>query len=192
MAKKSAYPRTESEAPPLFVWYVYASGLLLVVVGLVMVLTASERLKILQEPDVLFGAQNRIVLALAGLLHVALVGCLLATRSLLTRAALLLWLGINHVVYRLGLIWMHVAAPAPLLRAMGLKLEAQATALNTCWTWLIGYLVAGSVLVALSEWRRLRRLEADEFMTEWRRTRQKLNPGAGGPTNMGTDASVSR
>lgn len=147
------------------------TALFLAMIGLSMMLGAGEPLRVLREPDVLFGLSNRSTLVLAGVVHLVIGVCVLATRNPNTQGVVLLWLGLNHLVYRLGLGWMGIREP-PVVRAVSLKLGMRAETLDMTWKWFIGYLILGSALVLLLEWRRQKQREAEAFMEEYRRRRR--------------------
>jgi hypothetical protein len=157
---------------PLFQWYIYISAAMLGVAGILMLVSAGERLKVMQQPDALLGFTTRTVLVLVGLLHLVASVCVFAVRGLMNQAIVLLWLGLNCLVYRVGLAWMHVANPPPAVKALGLKFGIKAASLDTCWKWFIAWLALGSLVVLTCEWRRLKRLEAESFMKRYREKRK--------------------
>lgn len=143
----------------------------LALIGLSIALGAGEPLRVLREPDVLFGLSNRSTLVLAGVVHLVIGVCVAATRTPNMQALVLLWFGLNHLVYRLGLGWMEVREP-PVLRALSLRLGIRPETLDAGWKWFIGYLIVGSALVLLLEWRRQKQRETEAFMEEYRRRRR--------------------
>jgi hypothetical protein len=155
---------------------VYAAALILAVMSLILFFSAKAPIRVLQDPDVLLGFSNSVVLVIAGLLSLAVSGFVFATRALTTQAMLLLWFGMNHVVYRVGLKWMGVAGPPAVLKALSLKLDVQLVSLNRFWNGFIACLVLGSLLVLYCEWRRLKRERADEFMKHYREQREHIHP----------------
>lgn len=164
---------------PLSAAYVYCTSALLAVFGLALLFALSEPLRVLQAPDALLGASSRLLLVLVGALHLVVSGCVFATRSVITQAILLLWLGLNCMIYRVGLIWMGVAGPPPLIEALGLKYGFRSEALDAFWKGFIAYLIIGSALVLFSEWRRAKRERAEEFMKNYQKKRRQLNPESG-------------
>jgi hypothetical protein len=139
--------------------------------AIVMLLASWEDWTLLRRRDDLFGVTIRTVLVVAALLHLAACGWLFATRDLVNQAMVLLWMGVNHVVYRTALAWLKVATPLSILRVIGMKVGIHARTLDFCWKLFMAYLVVGSVVVLIFEWRRLRRLKAEEFLMHWRERR---------------------
>lgn len=153
--------------------YVYSTAGVLVAVSLVMLLAAFEDWALLRRRDALFGVTIRTVLIVAGLLHLAISGWVLATRDVVNQALLLLWAGVNHVFYYAGLAWLKAATPLPILRVLGMKVGIHARTLDFCWKLWMAYLVVGSLLVLVFEWRRRKRLATEAFFLHWRKTREK-------------------
>ncbi len=175
---RGGFPKGETETS-VFKGYVYSGTAILLVLAAVTPFVITERLMVLHRSDVLFGLSNRNLLVLAGLLHLAVSGYVFAARSLTTQATVLLWLGLKHLIYRAGLVWMHVPEPPPVLEAVGLKCGIRPALLDTFWKGFIAYLIIGSALVLFSEWRRAKRERAEEFMKNYQKKRRQLNPESG-------------
>lgn len=152
---------------------IYFTGIILTVMGIVMLLAAWEDWLLLRRRDGLFGVRIRAVLAIAGVLHLAVSGRLFATRDLMRQGLLLLWIGLNHAVYRIGQAWLKAAMPLPILRVIGMKVGIQAQTLDIYWKLFMVCLLVGSFLVLVFEWRRRKRLETEAFLVRWRKTREK-------------------
>lgn len=150
--------------------YIYVGAFALLLSGFLLLFASGEPLLVLRHRDVLFGVSNRTVLVLAGTGHLAVSTCVFVARSANMRVAVLLWLALNHLVYRLGLGWMEVREP-PVLRAVSLRLGIRPETLDAGWKWFIGYLIVGSAVVLLLEWRGRKRQKAEAFMEEYRRRR---------------------
>lgn len=153
---------------------VQMSALLVLLVGLLLLLAAAEPLRALRERDELLGLSNRSVMVLGGAVHLAVCVGVLSVRDAKMRAMVLLWLGLNHLIYRLGLAWMAVRE-LPVLRATGLKVGIRPETLDTVWKCFIAYLILGGGVMLYLERRRRKRVEAQEFMEQYRRKRARQN-----------------
>ena len=65
--------------------------------GLVLLLGAMNDIPPLRQPDAVFGLSTRLVLIVAGLLHLAIGGGLLVMRNPLTQGLVTCWVGLNHL-----------------------------------------------------------------------------------------------
>ena len=91
----------------------------------------------------------------------------MVVRSRLTKAALLLWLGLNHILYRVGQAWLNASTPLVILRVLGMKVGIHARVLDTAWKWFMAYLVVSSLVVLVLEWRRARRQCDADYLARW-------------------------
>ncbi len=153
--------------------YTLFTSLVLVVMTLVMLAASLEDWALLRRRDALLGVTIRTVLIVAGLLHLVISGWVFATRDVVNQALLLLWVGVNHLVYRAGLAWLKAATPLPILRVLGMKVGIPARTLDFCWKLWMAYLVIGSLVVLVLAWRRRKRLATEAFFLDWRKTREK-------------------
>ena len=152
--------------------HVHLTATALAVMGLAMLWACTSRHWLLGERDALFDLSNRTVLAVLGLLHLGLSGWLLATRGSMSEGFMMLWLGVNCIVYRVGMAWMKAASPLPVVQLVAWKLGANPKAVDICWRLFIAYLVVGSLARLLLERRRLKGLESEAFLRHWKETRE--------------------
>jgi hypothetical protein len=143
------------------------AGLLLLVAG-----CDQARLPQLARPDELFGISNRALLLLTGLAHLTLAVVLLAVRDMATRALLMLWLGLNHLLYYFGMTWLGAAAPFPTVVLAGWRIGLKPERLDRWWKLAITGLLLGGILALWLERRRLKRIEAAAFLEHWRKARE--------------------
>jgi len=144
----------------------------LVVAGLVCLWASLGRHSLLRQPDALLGLTNRTLLTALGLLHLGLSVWLLATRKYTSQALLMLWLGADCLVYRLGMAWLKATAPVPLVKLLAWKLDASPKALGVCWSVLIAYLVVGGLAHLMLQRHQLKRQEDAAFLRRWKQTRE--------------------
>lgn len=155
--------------------YVYVMTAILACAGLVLVFTAgdSARLPHFRERDALFGLTARTLLAMGGLLHLVLSVYLVLGKDWMMRGLVLLWVGLNHIVYYLGMLWLHVAAPFPAALLVGWRIGVRPEVVDRRWKGLIAWLVVGGVCLLLAERRRTKRAAAAAFLNRWRELREQ-------------------
>jgi hypothetical protein len=151
--------------------HVHLTATALAVMGLAMLWACSGEHALHGQRDAVFDLSNRTVLAVLGLLHLGLSGWLLATRGSMSQGLMILWLGVNCIVYRVGMAWMKGATPLPVVQLVAWKLGANAKAVDICWRLFIAYLVVGSLVHLLLERRRLKGLESEAFLRHWKESR---------------------
>jgi hypothetical protein len=151
---------------------VHLAAAALAVAGLLLLYACSGGHSLLREQDALLGLSNRTVLMLLALLHLGVCGWLLAARDATGQGLVMLWLGVNCLVYRLGMAWLKAATPLPVVKLLAWKLGASAHALDIGWRLFIAYLVVGSVAHLLLERRRLRQMQSDAFLRHWKEVRE--------------------
>jgi hypothetical protein len=145
----------------------------LAVAGLAMLWACSGGHSWLRQPDALVGLSNRTLLAVFGLLHLGLAGWLLVTRDLMSQGLLMLWLGVNYLIYRLGMAWVKAAIPLPVVKLVAWKLGASPPVVDACWKLLTAYLLLGGPAHLLLERRRTRMLQDAAFLTHWKGMRER-------------------
>jgi DNA-directed RNA polymerase subunit RPC12/RpoP len=155
--------------------YVYVTAVVLGVIGLFLLSTvwATRENKDLwlNGPNALLGLSNRTVLLLAGVLHVGLCVFLFATRNLTNKGLAILWAGLNHFIYRVGLEMTHGAALRPMEQFIAWRLQVRLATAAVIWKLLIAYLIAGSVLFGLLLWRTVWRLKKESYFISWQKQR---------------------
>jgi DNA-directed RNA polymerase subunit RPC12/RpoP len=153
--------------------YIQATSAMFALVGLLMPLIALDEIPPLRQQDALFGLTTRTVLALVGVLHLVLSGYLFVGRDLMTQGIVVFWAGLNHMVYALGMVWLRAAAPFPAVVAVAWKLGLSSRVADVCWKLFTAYLLLGSLLILMLEWRRLKRLRIEMFWKRWGEVRAR-------------------
>lgn len=143
-------------------------------VGLMMLYAATSQEGTLKQPEAMFGLSNWAMLMLMGCLHLILSGYLFMTQDLMNCGFMTLWMGINYLVYRGGMVWvMKKQVPFPAVNLVGWKLGVSPSVADTCWKLLIAYLIMGGLLELIIEGRRLEQLKKAAFEKHWRETRNQ-------------------
>jgi hypothetical protein len=155
---------------------VHLAAAALAMAGLILLLASSGSHSLFRQADALLGLSNRTLLVLLGLLHAGLSVWLLAAKDLVSQGLMMLWLGLNCFVYRVGMAWLGAATPLPVVKLVAWKLRASPRAVDICWRLLIGYLVLGSLAQLILQWRRSRRLQAGAFLRRWKELRERGTP----------------
>lgn len=161
---------------------VYAAAVIFAVVGLVMLYGAKDEIPPLGQPDPVFGRSTGKLLMVAGFLHLAIGGCLLATRDPMKLGLVACWAGFNYIVYLAGVAWLKAAGGIPALVVLGWELGVSANLIHVAWRWFIVYLVVDGLLLVTLEHRRLQRLEAEAYLKHWHEVREH---GHTAPTSPG-------
>lgn len=150
----------------------YASATCCGLIGILLVLAVWEDWRVLRKPDLLFGVSNQNVLGVAGVLHLAASVYLFATRQMTSRALVLIWLGLSHFIYRVGMLWLQASIPFPLVHVVARKTGLSSRSVDGCWKYFIAYLIISGVVVLLLGWRRRKQQEAELFVEHWRDMRE--------------------
>lgn len=154
--------------------YVYSTALLFVVAGLVIFFATDTNVtQLRQGNDPLLRMAPGTVLLAAGVLHLVLGVYLFAARDLLNRAVMILWAGLVHLAYRLGMQNVHPALNFPELDYLCWRMGIAATTLYLCWLCFILYLWLGSIICLFSEWERFQQIKAETFVERWRIMREQ-------------------
>ncbi len=148
--------------------FVYAAAAMFAAAGLAMLLGAKDHISPLEQPDPVFGLSTRIVLAVAGLLHLAVSGCLFAMRDPMTQGLVAGWAGLNSIVYLAGVVWLKAAGSLPAMVVVAWELGVSEKAVSIVWRLFIAYLVTVGLLLVILEWRRLKQVKLDLFLKHWR------------------------
>ena len=152
--------------------------------GLVMLYGARDYIPPLAQPDPVLGLTTRALLCIAGLVHLAISGCLCATRDPVTLGLFACWAALNYIVYLAGAAWLKAEGTIPAVVVLGWELGVSAKVIYTVWGVFIAYLVLGGLLLVVLERRRQLRLQAEAFLKGWGKMRQApAPPSPGGPAS---------
>jgi len=113
--------------------YVRTGAATLALAGLAMLCAATGEERLHGQADPLFGLTNRAMLVLFGVAHLAFSGVLLVVRDLMNQGFISLWIGVNYLAYRMGMVWVKAAVPFPALRLVGWKLGIRPSSVEVCW-----------------------------------------------------------
>jgi hypothetical protein len=152
--------------------FVYAAAVMFAAGGLVMLFGARDDIPPLRHPDAVFGLSTQAVLVAAGLLHLAVGGCLFATRDPMKQGLIACWAGLNYIVYLAGLAWLKAATSIPAVVVVAWELGVSEKTAQIVWRLFIAYLVVIGLSLVVLEWRRLKRLEAEAFLKRWHQSRE--------------------
>jgi len=159
---------------------VRGSAIMFALTGLVMLYGARDYIPPLGQPDPVSGLPTRSFLCMAGLVHLAISGCLCATRDPMTLGLLAGWAALNYTVYLVGAAWLKATVPIPAVVVLAWELGVTAKVIHTVWGVFIAYLVVGGLLLVLLERRRRLSLEAEAFLKGWGQLRQAPSPPSPG------------
>jgi len=156
-----------------FKGYIRVAALVFVLSGLAMLLATSGNDLLLVQTEPLFGLTNRTFLLIGGLLHLAFGGFLCAPIDLVQRGLLALWVGSCHSIYFVGMTWIKASAPFPAVQLVGWKIGANNPRIvSVFWKLFILYLLVGSLVYLILEWRRMRRSAVEMLLSKWKRVRE--------------------
>jgi DNA-directed RNA polymerase subunit RPC12/RpoP len=171
---------------------VRASGVMFAAVGLVMLYGARDYIPPLREPDAVLGLSTRMVLVLAGLLHLGISGGMFATRDPMMLGMVAGWAALNYVVYLAGTVWLKAAGEIPAVVVLGWELGVSAKVIEIVWCFFIVYLVTCGLLLLVLERRRLKQTQAEVFLERWGEMREdkvaSAIQGDRGPVSIGHGA----
>lgn len=135
-------------------------------IGLTFLFTAFDREPLLRENDAVIGLSSQMLLLFGTILSFCLAWFLFTGRDLTTQGLAILWISLNFLVYRIGLIWINAASPCPLVILTGWKLGIKPTVLDTCWKALMAYFAFEGVAIFIHARVERRRLKT----AEWKQT----------------------
>jgi hypothetical protein len=159
---------------------VRGSAVLFAATGLVMLYGARDYIPPLEQPDPVLGLSTRALLCVAGLAHLAISGCLCATRDPVTLGLVACWAGLNYIVYLAGTAWLKVAGAIPAVVVLAWELGVSAKVIYAVWGVFIAYLVLGGLLLVVLERRRQLRLQAEAFLKGWHELHDRRTASARG------------
>ncbi len=121
--------------------------------------------------DPLLGINNRAMLILGAILHLGVSAYLFAARDLTNRSLAVLWTGLNHLIYYVGVLLMEPSALPNTERFIGWRLRLQPAAVDTQWKFFQAYLAVTSSLILFLLWRHSKRLRKETWLKNWLDTR---------------------
>ena len=154
--------------------FAYTTAAMFAAVGIFMLIGAADNVPPLRERDPVLGATARIVLVLAGLLHLAISVWLFTTRDLLNHGLTAVWAGLNYVIYLVGLSLLHATMPFPVIVVIAWELGISANLLFMLWLAFTAYLLISGLTLVVLDWRRLKRLELERFLARWKILREHV------------------
>lgn len=123
---------------------------------------------IMSLSDPLLEIKNPTFLLVFGIAHLVFAGVFVLPRASLFRGILGGWLGANHLVYYLGLLWMKAAAPYPFVRAVAMELGTPPKTVEIGWKILIAFLLTSSIAFVLIERQRIKAIKDAAYDAQWR------------------------
>jgi hypothetical protein len=129
-----------------------ALGLLLIT-AVAKIVSAGGHAALLDFPDPLFGLANRRVLLGVALIELAVAAGLVSGLNLRLKYLLLAWLSCNFLIYRCALHVLSPGRPCPCLGTLTERLPLSANQVTVVLSVLVGYLLAGSVVMLMCESR---------------------------------------
>jgi hypothetical protein len=159
--------------------FVYTAAGILGLGGCFLLFTSTSYERVLRQPDLIFSIiSNRTVFEIAGAIQLVIAGYLFFGRNAITKIFFILWIGLNHLVYREATIFLPsgkgVFPPALLIsRHIGVTPKA----LDTFWKLFIIYLLLGGVFQILKEWHDENKRRKIAFANEWQRKRDAEKSG---------------
>jgi predicted RNA-binding Zn-ribbon protein involved in translation (DUF1610 family) len=155
--------------------YLYLTATVVALVGFFLLSTAwatrDSGDRWLNGHDPLLGFNNRAMLVVGGLLHLAVASYLFAGRDVLNRTLAVLWLGLNHWIYFAGVQWTEPNALMRTERFLGWRLQLQPEAVVLRWKIFQGYLIVASAVFLILIWRHSALLKKEVWFTQWRERR---------------------
>lgn len=151
--------------------FVYAAAAIFTLAGLVMLYGAMDNVPPLRQPDAVFGLSTRAVLVVAGVLHLAVGGCLFALRDPMKQGLIVCWAGLNNLVYLAGVVWLKPGASLPAVVVLAWESGVSEKTVHIVWRLFIAYLVLVGLSLVILEWRHLKRLETEAFLKHWHEAR---------------------
>lgn len=155
--KDSSAPGSVKASPPR-VWFFWSAGLLLAITGLAKAFSAIGPARALDTADPLIGIPFRQLLLLVGLAELLIAFfCLFADKR---RFSLLLvaWISTNFLVSRLGLWFIGWHHPCGCMGNLAGVLHLSDQAADNIMKCVLAFLLLGSYLLLLAQWRQARRL----------------------------------
>jgi hypothetical protein len=137
-------------------WFVASAAVVLAVTGIAKVWSALGNVKLLTVVDPIVGIPFKHLMLGVGVVELVIAGiCLFSNRHALS-VMLVAWLSTNFLVYRVGLWWMGWKKPCGCLGNLTDALGITPQTADRISMVLLAYLLIGSGLVLLWQWRQRR------------------------------------
>jgi hypothetical protein len=124
------------------------------------------------EKDAVSGLTEGTMLIIWAMLNLAVAAYLLVTQDLIDQALAILWFGLSHVIYGLGMYWCKADFSFPTVILLGQQFGISPSTANYCWELLVAYLFIPSLACLFIEWRRFKQGRAEAFERNWRKARK--------------------
>ena len=120
--------------------------------------------------DPLLGISSRAILVLGGALHLGAAAYLFATRNTLNRTLAVLWVGLNHLMYYVGVRMVEPSALPNAERFMGWRLQLRPEVVDARWRILQLCLITTSVVFIILIWCQSKQLRKEAWFRQWQET----------------------
>ena len=137
-------------------WFIRSAGLLLATTGLAKAFSAIGAVRVLDTADPLIGIPFRQLLLLVGLAELLITFfCLFTDKQRLSLLAVA-WISTNFLVYRLGLWLIGWHHPCACMGSLAGVLHLPDQAADNIMKGVLAFLLIGSYLLLLAQWRQAR------------------------------------
>ena len=158
--------------------FVYLTGIILVLIGVCLLALLRDMDRVTVPLDPIFKLSAGKMCILFTILHLAVSAYIFIGRDTLNKEALITWVGLVHVCYLAGLIWVQARRPYPLVQYAAWSLDWHTSTIRDLWLVLTAHLLFGGVICLFFEWLRFRQLEAASFMERWSKLREQTGTRA--------------
>jgi hypothetical protein len=125
-----------------------ATAVLLLMTAAAKVISASGNQEILRARDPIFNLHLQYVLLISAALEIAVALVCLVWQSVIGRAAIVSWLGLSFIAYRLGLVYLRYSGPCPCLGTLTDRFNISHHAADIVLNSIIAFMLAGSAVCA--------------------------------------------
>lgn len=134
-------------------FFIYSSGILLLVTAMAKIVSSLGDASILQTPEPVSGYTFRRIFQVVGAVEFVLGIICLMSRHIWLQISLVAWLASSFVIYRLGLIWIGYHRPCNCLGNLTDALQISPVAADHIVKLILLYLLVGSYVALWSLWR---------------------------------------
>jgi hypothetical protein len=106
-------------------------------------------------------------------LHLGVAAFLFATRNAATQTLAILWLGLNHLLYYVGIGMLQPNALVNTRQFFGWRLQVSPATVDLLWKSLPVYLLLTSAVFLVLLWRRSARLGNAAWFRQWQESRKQ-------------------